>query len=213
MQPPAATVAVQKLLNQTKITQKLFSAVNNIGAKGKLGNNMDYKASGLMGKLPLTMAGAGTAVGLGKGLGGGGSARRRGLRGALACNAGVLGRGNVGKRGVVGAPVTIPRTGGKVQGLLPMEAVRKVVDAHMGAIQRCYEGALIRNPSIAGKVTFEWTIGTDGNVKTAHTKLTTLSSNDVVDCIRDSLITWHFPSPKGGVVVVSYPFLFNAVGN
>ena len=50
---------MQKLLNP-KLTQKLFSAVNNIGAKGKLGNNMDYKASGLMGKLPLAMTG-GTA--------------------------------------------------------------------------------------------------------------------------------------------------------
>ena len=94
-----------------------------------------------------------------------------------------------------------------------MEAVRKVVDAHMGAIQRCYEGALIRNPSISGKVTFEWTIGTDGGVKSTKTKISTLPSNDVVECIRESLVTWRFPQPKGGVVVVSYPFLFNSVGN
>jgi hypothetical protein len=94
-----------------------------------------------------------------------------------------------------------------------MEAVRKVVDAHMGAIQRCYEGALIRNPSIAGKVTLEWTIGTDGSVTKAGTKLATLNSNEVIDCMRSSLVTWRFPAPKGGVVVVSYPFLFNSVGN
>ena len=42
------------------------------------------------------------------------------------------------------------------------------------------------------------------------TKASTLDSNDVTGCITDSLRTWHFPSPKGGVVVVSYPFLFNS---
>ncbi len=204
-----AVAAVTKLLNQTKVTQKLFAAVNNIGAKGKLGNGMDFKATGLIGKLPLAMTGGG-AVGLGKGFGGGGST---GVGYATMAGAGKLGKGNIGRRGVSGAPVTTPRGGQKVQGELPMEAVRKVVDAHMGAIQRCYEGALIRNPSIAGKVTLEWTIGTDGSVTKAGTKLATLNSNEVIDCMRSSLVTWRFPAPKGGVVVVSYPFLFNSVGN
>ena len=204
-----AVAAVTKLLNQTKVTQKLFAAVNNIGAKGKLGNGMDFKATGLIGKLPLAMTG-GNVVGLGKGFGGGGST---GVGFATLAAAGKLGKGNVGRRGVSGAPVTTPRGGQKVQGELPMEAVRKVVDAHMGAIQRCYEGALIRNPSIAGKVTLEWTIGTDGSVTKAGTKLATLNSNEVIDCMRSSLVTWRFPAPKGGVVVVSYPFLFNSVGN
>jgi len=204
-----AVAAVTKLLNQTKVTQKLFAAVNNIGAKGKLGNGMDFKATGLIGKLPLAMSG-GNVVGLGKGFGGGGST---GVGYATLAAAGKLGKGNVGRRGVGGAPVTTPRGGQKVSGELPMEAVRKVVDAHMGAIQRCYEGALIRNPSIAGKVTLEWTIGTDGSVTKAGTKLATLNSNEVIDCMRSSLVTWRFPAPKGGVVVVSYPFLFNSVGN
>jgi len=209
VQRQPAVAAVTKLLNQTKVTQKLFAAVNNIGAKGKLGNGMDFKATGLIGKLPLAMMG-GNSVGLGKGFGGGGTG---GVGYATMRGAGILGKGNIGKRGVVGAPVTTPRGGQKVSGELPMDAVRKVVEAHMGAIQRCYEGALIRNPSIAGKVTFEWTIGTDGSVTTAKTKVSTLPSNEVVDCIRSSLVTWRFPQPKGGVVVVSYPFLFNSVGN
>lgn len=208
-QPVAA--AVKKLADTTKLTNKLLAAVTNIGKAGKMGNGMDYKASGLMGKLPLAMSG-GNIAGLGKSFGGGGGAMNGiGFAGLRA--AGVLGKGNVGRRGVAGAPVTIPRGGGRVQGTLPMDAVRKVVDSRMGAIQRCYEGALIRNPSIAGKVVFEWTIGTDGLVKTAKTKISTLPGSEVVDCIRESLVTWRFPPPRGGVVVVSYPFLFNSVGN
>ena len=95
-----------------------------------------------------------------------------------------------------GAAVTpIP---GTKSGTLAMGAVRAVVDAHMSAIQRCYEGALIRNPNIAGKVTLEWTIGTDGTVTKAGSKLATLNStNDVIDCMLASLATWRFPAPEG----------------
>jgi hypothetical protein len=94
-----------------------------------------------------------------------------------------------------------------------MEAVQKVVDAHMWEIRQCYEGALVRTPSLAGKLVFEWTIGTDGNVKSTKTKQSTMPTAEVGDCIRGKLVNWHFPLPKGGVVVVSYPFLFNAVGS
>jgi hypothetical protein len=110
-------------------------------------------------------------------------------------------------------PARAMREGQRVSGELPMAAVRKVVDANMRDIQRCYERALLRNPRLAGKVTLEWTIGTDGSVTRAGTKLATLDSPEVIECMRASLVTWRFPEPKGGPVVVTYPFLFNSVGN
>jgi pSer/pThr/pTyr-binding forkhead associated (FHA) protein len=218
LQPPktlpvpqaTAVTAVQKLLNP-KVT-KLFASLDKM-PKGKVGG--DYKASGLLGKMPLAMATPGV-MGIGHGLGGPltkGEFAFAGLRTPGFNGPGALGRGNVGRRGVAGSPVVIPHRGGSVQGLLPMEAVRKVVDAHIGAVTRCYEAGLIHTPGLTGKLVLEWTIGTSGEVKVIKTKASTLDSNDVIGCITDSLRTWHFPSPKGGVVVVSYPFLFNAVGN
>jgi hypothetical protein len=207
---PTAVAAVQKLLNP-KIT-KLFANLDKM-PKGKVGG--DYKASGLLGKMPLAMATPGV-MGVGHGLGGPltkGEFAFAGLRTPGFNGPGALGRGNVGKRGVAGSPVVIPHRGGSVQGLLPMEAVRKVVDSHIGAVTRCYEAGLIHTPGLTGKLVLEWTIGTSGEVKAIRTKASTLDSNDVIGCITDSLRTWHFPAPKGGVVVVSYPFLFNAVGN
>ncbi len=205
-----AITAVQKLV--TPNVSKLFASLDKI-PKGKVGG--DYKASGLLGKMPLAMATPGV-MGVGHGLGGPltkGEFAFAGLRTPGFNGPGALGRGNVGKRGVAGAPVVIPKRGGSVQGLLPMEAVRKVVDAHISAITRCYEAGLIHTPGLTGKVVLEWTIGTSGEVKVIKTKVATLESNDVIGCITDSLRTWHFPAPKGGVVIVSYPFLFNAVGN
>jgi hypothetical protein len=218
LQPPktlpvpqsTAVTAVQKLLNP-KVT-KLFASLDKM-PKGKVGG--DYKASGLLGKMPIAMATPGV-MGVGHGLGGPltkGEFAFAGLRTPGFNGPGALGRGNVGHRGVAGSPVVIPHRGGSVQGLLPMEAVRKVVDSHIGAVTRCYEAGLIHTPGLTGKLVLEWTIGTSGEVKVIKTKASTLDSNDVISCITDSLRTWHFPSPKGGVVVVSYPFLFNAVGN
>jgi len=218
LQPPktlpvpqsTAVTAVQKLLNPK--VSKLFASLDKM-PKGKVGG--DYKASGLLGKMPLAMA-TPNALGIGHGLGGPltkGEFAFAGLRTPGFNGPGALGRGNVGRRGVAGSPVVIPHRGGSVQGLLPMEAVRKVVDSHIGAVTRCYEAGLIHTPGLTGKLVLEWTIGTSGEVKVIKTKVATLESNDVIGCITDSLRTWHFPAPKGGVVVVSYPFLFNAVGN
>lgn len=58
----------------------------------------------------------------------------------------------------------------------------------------------------------EWTIGAAGRVVAAKTKSSTLSNAAVEACILSSLKTWTFPSPKGGVVIITYPFLFNSVG-
>ena len=143
--PQSTTVsAVQKLLNPK--VSKLFASLDKM-PKGKVGG--DYKASGLLGKMPLAMATPGV-MGVGHGLGGPltkGEFAFAGLRTPGFNGPGALGRGNVGHRGVAGSPVVIPHRGGSVQGLLPMEAVRKVVDAHIGAITRChYEAGLIRAP-------------------------------------------------------------------
>jgi hypothetical protein len=65
---------------------------------------------------------------------------------------------------------------------------------------------------LAGKLVFEWTIDLNGTVADVKTKLAGLKSADATNCIINNLRLWRFPHPKGGTVVVSYPFIFNSVG-
>ena len=44
------------------------------------------------------------------------------------------------------------------------------------------------------------------------TKQNTLATPAVAMCISAKIKSWTFPQPKGGVVVVTYPFIFNTVG-
>ncbi len=207
-----AIAAVEKILGGGKATKQLFSAVSKIG-KGRGGGGLNFKASGLLGKVPLGVSGGGGLT-LGAGLGHGGGTKGAWAFGGLGGlgGPGALGRGGVGRRGVLGGVVSAPRRGGKVAGLLPMEAVRRVVDEHIAEIQQCYENALLRTPGLTGKVVLEWTIGLSGGVERVTTKVSTLRSPGVAGCAVESLRRWRFPRPKGGVVVVSYPFLFNSVG-
>jgi hypothetical protein len=86
------------------------------------------------------------------------------------------------------------------------------VNAHLQEVRACYEKALIKEPSLAGKVVLEWTISLSGTVVTAKIKNSTLRNSTVEGCIIQDLKTWKFPPAKGGLVIVSYPFLFNSVG-
>jgi len=115
--------------------------------------------------------------------------------------------------GAVGGTVTRASARAvSVQGSIDREAVAKVVNAHLQEVRGCYERALLREPALAGKVVLEWTISLAGKVTTAKTKSSTLKSSAVEACILQSLKSWQFPPAKGGIVIVSYPFLFNSVG-
>jgi pSer/pThr/pTyr-binding forkhead associated (FHA) protein len=189
-----AQQAIMKLMKKTAATQQLFSAVSKIGK----GGGANFKASGLIGKVPLSFGGVG-GFAIGGAIGKGGSTHGSAFFGLGGIGApGGMGRGRTGRSGV--------------QGLLPMEAVRKVVDEHISEVQECYENGLIRNPGLSGKLVVEWTIGTNGRVSKVGTKIATLQSNAVSDCIIGHLKGWVFPKPTGGTVVVSYPFIFKSVG-
>ncbi|HSI05468.1 MAG TPA: AgmX/PglI C-terminal domain-containing protein, partial [Myxococcota bacterium] len=97
-------------------------------------------------------------------------------------------------------------------GSLDREEIQKVVNKHIGEIQRCYERELLKTPTLAGKVTLEWVVATSGAVKSSRQKDATLQSSSAVNCMLASVKGWQFPQPRGGEVVVSYPFNFAAIG-
>lgn len=128
-------------------------------------------------------------------------------------NVAALENGNTGNRAVSGS-VSAPLTK-KAQfkgGGISREAVAKVINDHIDEINYCYESALIGDPTLMGKIIFEWTIMMDGSVGEVKIKSSSVRSNEIHACIKSAIRTWTFPKPKGSAVVVSYPFVFDVSG-
>ncbi len=100
----------------------------------------------------------------------------------------------------------------RIQGGMSREEVKRVIDQHMDEISYCYETALIDDPSIMGKMIFEWRILQDGGVGAVRIKSSSIRSDSLHSCIKSSIKSWDFPKPRGSEVVVSYPFIFDVVG-
>jgi len=126
---------------------------------------------------------------------------------------GLLGSSTAGRGSVQGVPVSMPSRPTSVKGSIDRDAVAKVINEHANEMRGCYERALMRDPNIgAGKVLLEWTIVPAGVVGDVRTKMATLKSAEVTSCLLDVLKQMQFPKPEGGLVIVTYPILFNSVG-
>ena len=96
-------------------------------------------------------------------------------------------------------------------GVVDEDQIREVVGEHRGEIRTCYETALAKNSGLHGKIVIDFTIGREGSVTEQNIALaaTTLLDTEVQQCIVRSVAGWRFERPTGGGVVhVSYPFLF-----
>ncbi|MBZ5709179.1 AgmX/PglI C-terminal domain-containing protein [Nannocystis pusilla] len=94
------------------------------------------------------------------------------------------------------------------EGSLDKDLIRRVVRAHIPEIRACYNEGLARKPELAGKLTVDFMIGTDGHVSSSEVQGSTLADATVEGCIEATVMNWLFPKPDGGVVKVSYPFAF-----
>lgn len=123
--------------------------------------------------------------------------------------------GGSGLRGLGGRP---PPKGPRVspakpaiKGSLDKDVIRRIVRAHMNEVRYCYEQGLMRDPSLAGKVSITFTVDPAGSVAVATVASSTLSDPKVDGCIAKAVKRWKFPKPTGGgVVVVTYPFVFES---
>jgi TonB family protein len=87
--------------------------------------------------------------------------------------------------------------------------VVSTIKARLRAIQMCYEQQLRRNPTLAGKVTVEFTIQPRGNVTDVKVKDNTTGDGAVATCVANTVGLFRFnPGPAGGSVSYSYPFVF-----
>lgn len=98
-----------------------------------------------------------------------------------------------------------------VLGDLDRSLIDDVIKGHMTTIRDCYQRELIAHDGVlGGKLVMKFTIAKDGAVSAADVKSSTLADPDVDTCMIDVFKSMQFPSPTGGgIVIVSYPFLFS----
>jgi TonB family protein len=159
-------------------------------------------ASASSGGTLRTRAGGGTGSGQ-QGLGGlsraGGAETTKGRgEGAGPAERTIKGSTSVGSGGDIGGA-----------GEFDSSLVVKMIKTRIGAIRACYERELRRNPTLAGKVTIEFTIEVRGNVSGVKVADNTTGEKAVGDCVANAISNFRFnPGPEGGSVSFSYPFVF-----
>jgi TonB family protein len=98
-------------------------------------------------------------------------------------------------------------------GSLDRELVRRVIQENKGQIRACFESLLNRYPELSGTAQTQFTIGPNGQVLESKVTQTSTGSKELDLCVASRVRLWRFPKPKGGgMVVVSYPFLFKQAG-
>ncbi|MEJ2642090.1 MAG: AgmX/PglI C-terminal domain-containing protein [Desulfosarcinaceae bacterium] len=193
--------------------QAAVAAVTNLDAVTAPGgvNETNFKVGGIVGKLgpdKISVPTGGTVATKGS---------KQVLRSIGASGPGkvaALEKGEIGQRQVAGTVTASLTKSVLIQGGggMSRQAVKRVIDQHLDEVTYCYETALISNPSIMGKMIFEWRILMNGEVGEVRIKNSTVNSNEIHACIKAAIKTWQFPKPKGSTVVVSYPFIFDVVG-
>lgn len=177
--------------------------------KSAMGNMFGAAPGDAAGLGGLGLRGSGSGGGgLGDtiGIGGIGTRGRGGGTGGYGTGVGVLG----GKKDV---DIGITSSEPTVMGSLDKELIRKVIHANRSQIRFCYESQLNRYPKLEGKVAVKFVISASGAVATSSVAQSSVSNAELEACVAGRVRTWVFPKPKGGgVVVVTYPFIFKQSG-
>lgn len=98
------------------------------------------------------------------------------------------------------------------KGSLSKKQITKVIKANASVIKGCYEDGKTRKEGLEGMVAPRWKVYPDGHVASCEIAQTTLEEPETEQCIVDEILTWQFPKPKGGgVVVVTFPFHFKYI--
>lgn len=96
-----------------------------------------------------------------------------------------------------------------VSGRVPPEVIQRIVRQNYGRMRGCYEEGLRQNPHAAGRLTVQFVIEHDGSVSRVSTAGADEVGAGVAACVVRAMQQMSFPSPDGGTVTVSYPFVFS----
>jgi TonB family protein len=189
-------------------------AASNVFSSGGLGSRINESLGtmkGTEGTADSHGVGGIGSRGLGPGgpgdLGIGGLGTRPGGRGHGGPDFQFSGGGNPKQETHVLPPKTI------VVGSCERPVIGRVIGRHSSEIRYCYEVALNRSPSLAGKLGVSFTIDATGGVSDAAVAQSTLNDETVEQCVLARIRRWKFPEPKGGgTCVINYPWVFKAAG-
>ncbi len=203
------------------LVQKVFGSggggISTIFGHNGLGGELKAAMGNMFGAAPgdaqgfggLGLRGSGSGgggVGDTIGIGGIGTKGRGGGTGAYGSGVGVLGGKKSTDIGITSSEPT-------VMGSLDKELIRQVIRRNINQIRYCYESQLTRYPKLNGKVAVKFVISASGSVASSSVAQSTANNAELETCVAGRVRTWLFPKPKGGgVVVVTYPFLFKPSG-
>lgn len=191
------------------------------GRDTALGSDASNVLGGLLGSEIGEAYGVGGLGLAGTGSGGGGTGE-----GTIGLgNLGTIGKGGGGGsgsgygRGAGGlhgrrarSPEVMPGTAA-VRGSLDKEIIRRIIRRHINEVKFCYEQELVKSPELQGRIAVNFTIAATGQVVASVMQDSTLSNRRVESCVVAAVRRWEFPKPNGGgIVIVTYPFVFNPAG-
>ena len=188
------------------------TAVSNVFGPGGLGTGINNALGGLKGSEFGDAGGAGGLGYRGTGAGGGGNALGiGGLGSGTGRGTGGAGSIDLGGRGKGTTRIIPGRT--VIKGSLSKEEIARVIRRHLNQIKYCYEKELTKKPNLRGKVTSRFIIAGTGRVQVAKVYQTTMGYAPTEKCIVRIIKMMRFPQPRGGgIVSVTYPFMFQKAG-
>lgn len=220
---PAPAAQETAAAQETKALQNLLGALPGPAAKGPglkpgalpvidpsriapagAGGIKVSAVAGALGAAKQGVPGGGMPDGVSFGNGGGG-----GGPGGLSKTV----EGKAGQRGVAAAVVGVPKMSAdsvKPNNGLTNDVVMQVVNRYLGDIQRCYERALFQDPTIAGRVEYEWNIDPSGKVTSVRVVSSQIAKGDKLnECVMGVFRKMSFPKSTNGqptVAKIGFPF-------
>ena len=211
---------IRKTLSEIQTVSEALGGLNsnNIVLGAGPGTGLHGAGSGGGGTGAGVMFGSGTMnTGWGPGNGGGfgSGAGGPGGKGTGGFGSGGTGGGTGGGNGTGNGSGNGPGEHGlgggqgpaAAKGGLSAEQIRRVVFAHKGALQACYEIEAQKDPTLKGGVTVGWTIDASGAVTSANLAGSTIHNPRVEGCVLRQVRAWHFPSSDGNSQT-TFPFSF-----
>lgn len=117
-----------------------------------------------------------------------------------------------GKRVETKVKSKISGASGGVSGKIDQASVYSVIRRRLGGVRYCYESQLKTNPSLAGKIRVQFTIGSSGGVSSCSVVSNSMGNAMVQECVCRMVRRWKFPEPEEGTVTVGYTFIFSSAG-
>ena len=182
-----------------------------------LGGELKSAMGQMIGAAPGDAAGLGGLGLRGSGSGGGGVGDSIGIGGIHTRGRGGGTEGYGSGVGALGGKkdvdIGITSSEPMVVGSLDKELIRKVIHANRNQIRYCYESQLNRFPKLEGKVAIRFMITAQGSVSQSNVAQSTVNNAELEACVAGRVRMWNFPKPKGGgIVIVTYPFIFKQSG-